>query len=91
LSGEIEIVINAGENETVITRYGKNELIGELSLLTEALTTATVRALNPVSALRIKKEVFIQLMEDDGRVASQVASWVSNKLVNSMKLINEAA
>ena len=91
LSGEIEIVINAGKNEKVINRYGKNELIGELSLLTEALTTATVRAATPVTALRIKKEVFIQLMQDDGLVASQVASWVSNKLVHSMKLLNEAA
>ncbi|MHA1166106.1 MAG: cyclic nucleotide-binding domain-containing protein, partial [Alphaproteobacteria bacterium] len=91
LGGEIEVVINVGKNEKIITRYGKNVLIGELALLTEALTTATVRAVTPVTALRIKKEVFIQLMEDDGRVSSQVASVVSNKLVQAMKLMNEAA
>jgi len=90
LSGEIEIVINAGKKEKALIRYGKNVLIGELALLTEALTTATVRALNPVTALRIEKGIFIQLMEDDGRVASQVASWVSDKLVHSMKLLHEA-
>ncbi len=91
LSGEVEIVINAGKNETIITRSGKNELVGELSLLTESLTTATVRAVTPVSALCIKKEVFIQLMHDNALVATQVAMWVSNKLVNSMKNLNEAA
>lgn len=91
LSGEIEVVINEGENEKLITRYGENVLIGELSLLTEALTTATVRAIKPVTALSIEKEVFIQLMQDDGIVAYQVASWVSNRLVHSMKLLHEAA
>ncbi len=91
LDGEADIVIGSGKTETVITRRGKNELIGELSLLTEALTTATVRAATPVTALRIEKEVFLQLMEGDSLVASQVASWVSNKLVASMELLNKAA
>ncbi len=85
LDGEADVIVGSGKKEKVITQRGKNELIGELSLLTEALTTATVRAVTPLTALRIEKEVFLQLMEGDGRVASQVASWVSNKLVSSMQ------
>ena len=91
LDGEVEIVIGSGKKERIINRYGKNELIGELSLLSDALTTATVRATAPVAALRIQKEVFLQLMEDDGLVASQVARWVSDRLVKSMELLNKAA
>lgn len=91
LDGEIEIVLGKGKKENVIATYGKDTLIGELSLLTDALTTATVRAAGPVTALRIEKDVFLQLMEGDGMVASQVASWVSNKLVHQTKLLNEAA
>jgi len=91
MDGEVEIVVGSGKKENVISKYGKNQLIGELSLLTDAMTTATVRAATPVTALRIEKKVFLQLMESDGLVASQVASWVSNKLVHSMKLLNDAA
>lgn len=90
LDGEVDIVLGTGKKEKIITQIGKHELLGELSLLTQSLTTATVRAAKPVTALRIEKEVFIQLMEGDGRVASQVARWVSDKLVSSMKLISKA-
>ncbi|MDA7948234.1 MAG: ABC transporter transmembrane domain-containing protein [Hyphomicrobiaceae bacterium] len=91
LGGEVEIVVGEGKNENVIVTYGKDTLVGELSLLTDALATATVRAMTPVTALRIEKEVFLQLMEGNSLIASQVASWVSNKLVHQMKLFNEAA
>ena len=66
MDGEVEIVVGSGKKENVISKYGKNQLIGELSLLTDAMTTATVRAATPVTALRIEKEVFLQLMESDG-------------------------
>ncbi|MEM8743079.1 MAG: ABC transporter transmembrane domain-containing protein [Pseudomonadota bacterium] len=91
LDGVVEIVVGEGEDETIITTYDKNNLMGELSLLTDAMTTATVRARTPVSALRIEKEVFLQLMEGDGLVASQVASWISNKLVRHMQMLNDEA
>ena len=91
LDGKVDIVVGKGKKENIIHTHGKNTLMGELSLLTDAMTTATVRASEPVSALRIEKEVFLQLMEGNGQVASQVASSVSNKLVHQMKLFHEAA
>lgn len=91
LNGEIEIVVGKGEKENLIIRYGKDVLVGELSLLTDGLTTATVRAVTPVTALRIEKRVFLDLMESDGRVASQVARCISERLVQSMRSLREAA
>jgi ABC-type multidrug transport system fused ATPase/permease subunit len=91
LEGEVDIVIGSGKKEKIIIHYGENELVGELSLLSNSLTTATVRASMPVSALRIEKEVFLQLMKGDGVVASKVAGWVSDRLVRSMELVSKAA
>jgi putative ABC transport system ATP-binding protein len=91
LDGEVDILIGKGKKQRFIRRYGKNILVGELSLLTDTLTTATVRAVRPVSALRIGKDTFLQLMESDAAVASQVAAWVSDRLVKSMEMINKAA
>lgn len=91
LEGEVDIVIGSGKKEKIINHYAENELIGELSLLTNAMTTATVRASTPVTALRIEKDVFLQLMKGDGQVATQVAGWVSDRLVRSMKLFSKAA
>lgn len=89
LEGEVDVIIGTGKNEKKINKHGKNKLVGELSLLSETLTTATVRAATDVSALRIDKHVFLQLMESDSLIASQVASWVSDRLVSSMRLLNK--
>jgi putative ABC transport system ATP-binding protein len=90
LQGEVEIVLGEGEQETVLAHSGENELFGELSLLSDTKTTATIRATTPVSALQIKKEVFLQLMENDAMVASQVARVVSDKLIDSLQIHSEA-
>jgi len=65
--------------------------LGELSLLSDSVTTATVRAETKVTALQIKKEMFIQLLESDAVVASHVARLISDKLVESLQLLSKAA
>ena len=89
LRGKVDIVLGEGEQESVITRKGRHELFGELSLLSDTVATATVRAASPVTALQIKKEVFLQVLESDARVASQVARVVSDKLVSSLQILSE--
>jgi putative ABC transport system ATP-binding protein len=91
LEGEVDVIIGSGDKEIIVIHYGENELIGELSLLSNALTTATVRASMPVTALRIEKDVFLKLMRGDGMVATQVASWVSDRLIRSMKVVSKTA
>ena len=91
LDGKIDVIIGTDEKENVVTRLGKDKLVGEMSLLNDALTTATVRASTPVTALRIEKEVFLKLMEDDSLFASKVATWLSDKLAKTMKSHEEAA
>ena len=91
LSGDGEIVLGEGDDEMVVVTKGENTLLGELSLLSGTTATATVRTVGPVTALKIKKEVFIELIEGDAAVASHVARVVSDKLVESMHLLSKAA
>ncbi len=91
LDGEVEILLGESGQEVVIARKGEHTLLGELSLLSGTLATATVRAVNDVTALRIKKEVFLELIEGDAVVASHVARVISDKLVQSLQLLAKAA
>ena len=65
--------------------------MSELSLLSGTTATATVRTVDPVTALKIKKEMFLELIEGDAAMASHVARVVSDKLVESLKLLSKAA
>ncbi|MFQ5763700.1 MAG: ABC transporter transmembrane domain-containing protein [Rhodospirillales bacterium] len=91
LDGEVEVVLGEGADELVIARKGEHTLLGELSLLSGTTATATVRAATPVTALKVKKEVFLELIEGDAIVASHVARVVSDKLVESLQLLAKAA
>ena len=90
LEGQVKILLE-GDNEMVLAERGENTLLGELSLLSDSVTTATVRAETKVTALQIKKEMFIELLESDAMVASHVARVISDKLVESLQLLSKAA
>ena len=90
LEGKVKILLE-GDDEIVLAERGENALLGELSLLSDSVTTATVRAETKVTALQIKKEMFIQLLESDAVVASHVARLISDKLVESLQLLSKAA
>lgn len=90
LDGQVKILLE-GDNEIVLAERGEHTLLGELSLLSDSATTATVRAETKVTALQIKKEMFIELLESDAMVASHVARVISDKLVESMQLLSKAA
>jgi hypothetical protein len=91
LNGDVDILLGEGENEVVIAKKGQHSLLGELSLLSGTLSTATVRAATEVTALKIKKEVFLELIQGDAVVASHVARVISDKLVQSLQLLAKAA
>ena len=91
LNGEVDILLGKGDQEVVIAKKGQHTLLGELSLLSGTLSTATVRAATEVTALKIRKEVFLELIQGDAVVASHVARVISDKLVQSLQLLTKAA
>jgi putative ABC transport system ATP-binding protein len=91
LEGEVDIFLGEDGREAVIAKKGKDTLLGELSLLSGTTATATVRAATEVTALKIKKEVFLELIEGDAVVAAHVARVISDKLVQSLQLLAKAA
>lgn len=55
-SGQVEVVQEADANETRVATLGPGEHFGEIAVLKDTRRTATVRALEPVTVLRISRE-----------------------------------
>jgi len=76
------------EDETgVARRVGEvlpGEGVGEMSLLTEDLTSATVRAMHDSDLVRFSRESYIQLMEASPEAALQVTRTVIKRLREGM-------
>jgi CRP-like cAMP-binding protein len=62
LLGAVEVAKQNGATERVVARLGAGEVFGEMSLLADTPTTATVRALSPTTILFLGRQYFQRLV-----------------------------
>jgi NADH dehydrogenase len=74
VSGQVEIFNEVDGKEVPITKLGKGEFFGEMSLLNEKQRTATVRCLEPCNLLAIRKSDFGVLLANFTQLKEQIQS-----------------
>jgi len=79
--GEVEVLMDADADTVVTAKLGKNQLFGELGVLTNSPRNATLRAKGELKAMRIKDEMFLKLISENPEVALDVMRQLSEKLV----------
>jgi len=85
LSGEVDILLDDGTpQERQVARVGMHQPVGEIALLATVPRTAGARAFSQVVALEIEKEVFLQIIESDPKVAANVARIASERLASTL-------
>jgi CRP-like cAMP-binding protein len=62
LDGSADVVVDNDGDEVKVAELGRNALVGEMAVLSDTPRSATVVASEPVSALRIDKSVFLELL-----------------------------
>ena len=83
MQGEAEILSETDVGEIVAGVLGKNDLIGEMAILTKAPRSATIRARGGLVALRIGDDMFLKLLAENSEVALDVMRQLSEKLARS--------
>ncbi|MEE2687969.1 MAG: cyclic nucleotide-binding domain-containing protein, partial [Pseudomonadota bacterium] len=69
----------------------RNELVGDMALLSTKPRSATVRAATDVAVLELKKDLFLELLESSPHVAAHIARVMSDRLYNMTAQFQEAA
>ncbi len=80
--GEAEILDNDGKPISGAV-LGRNQLVGELGVLTGAPRSAAIRAKGQMVALRISDEKFLRLLAENAEAALDVMRQLSDKLVRT--------
>jgi CRP-like cAMP-binding protein len=84
LEGEVEIVRESPGGEILLTVQGRNALVGEMGVLTNAPRAATGRARTPVRMLRISRDVFLKLIAENPPCALHVMRLLSSRLAEQL-------
>ena len=91
LEGAVDIILGKGEDEMVVNHLERNELVGDMALLSTKPRSATVRAATDVAVLELKKDLFLELLESSPHVAAHIARVMSDRLYNMTAQFQEAA
>ena len=89
LAGKAEILADSPNGQIRIAEVGQNSIIGEIAILCDAARTATVRAVTPIDALRIRKEQFIKLLTDFPEVTIEVMRVLAERLSQTTMALTE--
>lgn len=76
---EICIVTDDGSEKT-IAEVKRNDIVGEIAILCDVPRTATVRALEPLTTLRISKDLFFRLIGEFPQIAVQIMRDLAKRL-----------
>lgn len=80
LKGEAEVYINRDGEDKYIRTCSENDVIGELALICDMPRTASIRAATNVQILRMKKEVFLELIGQDRHASFVILRELGKRL-----------
>lgn len=85
LEGDVEVLGETSEGEFLIAVQGRNALMGEMGVVTDAPRSATVRAKGTVRALRISGDVFLRILGQNPDGALHVMRQLSVRLATASR------
>ena len=89
MDGEVDVVADTEGGEIVATTLGRNELCGEMAVLSKSRRSATIRARGHVEALRISDDAFVRLLTENPGVALDVMKQLSDKIAKAFRQYEE--
>jgi len=80
LDGQAEVRLNAPGGEIKIADLSRNALVGEMGILSDTPRSATIVAVEPATALRIDKRVFLELLTHFPQISLAVMRELAGRL-----------
>jgi CRP-like cAMP-binding protein len=80
LEGGASVVLTSPAGEIKIADLGRNDLVGEMGILSETPRSASIVASESTTALRIDKRVFLELLAQFPQMSLAVMRELANRL-----------
>jgi CRP-like cAMP-binding protein len=90
LEGRADILAEASGGLIKIAELADNAIVGEIAILCDVSRTATVKASGPLEALRIRKDVFLNLLADYPDMMFEILRSLAQRLTRTTSELTEA-
>ena len=90
ITGDAQVSVPADGGDITVAELHDGDFFGEIAILCDTPRTATVKAKNELTALRIRKEPFFQLLLQFPEIAVQMTRLLAERLTRTTADLIEA-
>lgn len=80
--GTVDVIVGEAGNEVKVSSVGRHQLFGEMAIILNQSRTATIRAAEPLTVLKIDGDVFLRLVIENSEAALSVMRSLSQRLAD---------
>jgi CRP-like cAMP-binding protein len=89
VEGEADVVLESTADSTTVATLGRNEIFGEMALLSKMPRTTTIRAKTPLVLLSFSQDVFLRMVEENSEIASAMMRVLAERLAATLREYGE--
>ena len=91
IDGAVEITIQTPHGPRLVNTLGQSDVVGEAAIFGDVPRTATATAKTRLEALRVCKDLFLDMLRDNAEAAIQLNRILASRLANTTALLSAAA
>lgn len=80
VDGEADVMIDTPDGPLTVAHFKKNDIVGEIAILTDVPRTATVRASTRLDTMVISKDLFFRLVMEFPQIAVEIMRELAKRL-----------
>ena len=91
LAGIADVLIDSDKGgQIAVAEMRKNNFVGDMAILCDVPRTATIKAREPLTTLKISKDMFYRLVAEVPQMAIEVMRELAHRLEDTNKKLREA-
>jgi CRP-like cAMP-binding protein/ABC-type branched-subunit amino acid transport system ATPase component len=85
IEGEVDVILESAAGPTTVATLGRNQLFGEMALLSNMPRTTTLRARTALDLLSINQDVFMRMVEENSDIAIVMMRVLAERLASTLR------
>ncbi|MSP68443.1 MAG: cyclic nucleotide-binding domain-containing protein [Alphaproteobacteria bacterium] len=89
VEGEADVQVDAPTGTITVAHIGRHAFVGEIAILCDVPRTASVRAATPLTAMRITKALFFELVNQFPSIAVEIMRELASRLSRTTQQLQQ--
>lgn len=90
LGGVADVLIDTDKGQIVVAEMQRNSFFGEIAILCDVPRTATIKAREPLSTLKITKDMFYRLVAEFPQMAVEIMRELAHRVEDTNQKLRAA-